>query len=685
MNKHIILFLLTTLGLILGVYSKDLTQRNPETVFLTTDGIKEYQEFKQIVPERKVAVFKFLVKITSHETLEKKLTSVLTKHEEKFDFLLPKDLFPSKEKFKRHLEKLENEKGKIQLIGPNFIAILAIEKKELTEFEGLIDDFKSATDHKLIIAGIPYTNYLLDQYSSSIKEKVFPLMFSVSFIFILLITKSLLTSIFLFLPCLFSAVICLSFIKYFYTTMNMVTSIIPLMCFTINLAMVFHLYFTMRMTNSFRDALKKKLPPITLMVMTTCIGFGSLMISEIEAISTFGKLSLVLILLTSVFSGLFVAYSQQYLLKNKKHNHDFENLSRFFHQSFKGKAIALIAVVSIGLGGFFLKRIEIITDATRYFPVKSGFKKSIDAVNDSVAGLPLYDIIIPLGETKLENIKAVDSMEQELKAKFKDFQGFHSILSLSSMIRNANKEYAGREKIPDSIYAVQALRTKFKPSISESYPLQENYKLSLMGKALNVDQYETGLKIIADFFVSKNMTYKLNGLYYNLMISQKSMISILFKSFLLALLIVSSIAYLYLRKARIFFIFLFVNIVPVFASFILMYLLGFSINIATVMTYSIALGMIVDSSFHLVHNLKRRKVTTFDEYFKTTVVPILGSSFLFLGSFSLFGFNGFLPISQFGLNLSVILFLGLIFDLFILPTLFLGNHKIKEAFDVPHI
>ena len=37
-------------------------------------------------------------------------------------------------------------------------------------------------------------------------------------------------------------------------------------------------------------------------------------------------------------------------------------------------------------------------------------------------------------------------------------------------------------------------------------------------------------------------------------------------------------------------------------------------------------------------------------------------------------------IKQFGINLGIILTLGLIFDLFVLPTMYLGNNKTREAF-----
>lgn len=689
LKKKIVLIFLIALGVCLGVYSNDLSQKNPETVFLTTSGIKKYEAFKKIIPEKNTVIFKYelteKISVKSYKSWDAKIQAIVDEFDEEYDFLLPKDLYTSSKKLELAINQNNFINQQINLIQENFLAIVAIEKSKGSNFHKLIDKIKTATTLKLSAAGIPYTNYLLDNYSLSIKEKVFPLMFAISFIFILFISRSLITSIFLFLPCLFSAVISLSVIKFFYSTMNMVTSIIPLMCFTITLAMVFHLYFTMRETLDFKSALSKKLPPIILMVITTCIGFGSLVVSDIQAINDFGKLSFFLIFITAIYSLVFIWSSESFLLKNKKHNKDFSRFSHYFYKSLKLRTIAIISIIALITGTYFVGKIQIITDATRYFPESSGLKSSIDSVNKSIVGIPLYDIIIDIDDTSLEKIKQISGLEEELKLKLVNFEGFKDILSLNSMIKNANKVYSGDYKIPDQLIAYQTLRSRLKPSIKESFPLSSKYKMSILGSAINVDKYEEGLGIITNFLKQKKIPHQVNGLYYNLMISQKSMITILFKSFLIALLIVSSIALIYLKKARVFFIFLFVNIVPVFVSFTLMYALGFSINIATVMTYSIALGMIVDSSFHLIHNLKDNKTTDFNEYYKTTVIPIIGSSLLLIGSFLLFGFNSFLPIRQFGLNLSIILSLGMFFDLYVLPTLFIGNHHVKEVFDVPNL
>ena len=106
---------------------------------------------------------------------------------------------------------------------------------------------------------------------------------------------------------------------------------------------------------------------------------------------------------------------------------------------------------------------------------------------------------------------------------------------------------------------------------------------------------------------------------------------------------------------------------PITAALICMYIFGLSLNIATVMTFSISLGLIVDTSIHLVYHL--RKNETFEQYFKTTLTPIIASSILLVFSFLIFGTYDFLPIREFGITLAIALVFGVIIGLLSVPTL----------------
>ena len=692
----VISFLATIAGL--GWYSADLEQRNPETLFLTQTGLEEYKRFQDKIPDRKILAIKIDyqedVNFSEYLGLKKKLQPLISSYEEKIDFLLPEDTQLGPERFERflatgaHKQKI---KSSLNLVRAKTFSFLMIEKSteaigepEIRELQKVLAEF----DH-VKIAGTPYTNFLLDQYARSIKKSLFPIMYAFAFLIIFLVTRNLFTTLVLFFPCLMASIVSLALMKSFHGTMNMVTSIVPLMVFTINLSLVFHIYFSVVKLGSFSRALDLKLKPTALMVITTFVGFASLLVSEIQVIRDFGACSSFLIVLSAMLTVFWLATCEKMLVKNGKGT--ALALPGFLQnkKSLPLRLIYLFSAVAVVGGIYAVQEIKILTDATQYFPPSAKIKESMDEVNREVAGLPIFEVIIELDRPLYKELLNLRGLEKALAGLVDKNQMELKLLSLNRLTEELARQASGgeldEEELTESMQEEDFLtdmQALLKPSLREAFPIGSFYKLSFLGQAVNVDEFLKQLKVIEGALGESNYAknYEINGLYYNLMRAQKAMIDVLTKSFILALLVVSLISYIFLRKLRVFFIFLLINTIPVFLSFIAMRALGLSINIATVMTYSIGLGIIVDSSFHLVHALDDIE-SGFQHYYKTTVLPIIGSSILLIFCFGIFGWNSFLPIREFGLNLAVILFFGMIFDLYILPSLYLGDHRLEQYFE----
>lgn len=687
-RKHLFIALFMTGLALLAYYGDDLSQENSETIFLSQDGIKKYNAVKERVPEKKAIIFKLVkdkINYSDIHFIKKLLAPLKEKYEDQYDFVTIHDVYKNEKMIKEKLLEKGDSKQLLKLIGSDYIAFMVIENFPEEKFNTLIFNLKKylkeeAGNYQLKIAGIPYTNFLLDEYSETIKRKIFPMVFIFAFILIIVMTRSFLMGLLLFIPCLFSAVLSLAVIKYSLSTMNMITSIVPLMCFTINLANIFHLFFSINELGSFGKALKYKIKPISLMLITTLVGFGSLYFSNIKAIEDFGALTAGLIMITTFLSILWLWSVTPFLLKIKKLKSPLSSHAHLFFESMNIKILAIFCLVSVAIGLYSLSRVEVITDATRYFPEEAGIKKDMQDITQSVVGIPLIDIILDISPDNFSVYQKIEEIEKRMKANVISTRSSGGLISLNEMVKGINFQYSGKRALPTNVYSYNALRSRLKKGFLLSYPMGKFYKVSIMGNALNVDEYEVLLNEVREILETSEMKYEISGLYYNLMISQKEMMVTLVKSFLIALLLVSFIGMIYLKRISVFFIFMLVNITPVILSMGILYLLGLSLNIATIMTYSIAIGMIVDSSFHIIHNLKARKEGTFSHYFKTTVVPVISSSLLLMICFSFFAFNSFLPIREFGINLCILLFLGLIFDLFVLPTLYLGTSDIKGGF-----
>lgn len=647
-KKASVLLFVALFGL-LFVYSKDIKQINEEYLFLTTDGIEKLEVFKENNPE----INSLILNSTNQVYLKSQIAKITNICQDECELI----------------EKLNLN---------NELALIVMSDSTSSILKDIINEYKN--DKLINMLGHSYTNALLDDYSKVIQDKIFPAMFLTSFIILLFLTRNFLGSIILFFPCLFSAVMSLSFLKLILHSMNMVTSIVPLMSFVVSLCLTQHLYFSLDPENNLKlkEVLKYKLKPILLMISTTFIGFSSLYLSSIEVIRIFGLFSAFLIVMSSFVVILWLNISQNYLKIKKQETNPVLNwvIQIYPKNSISKMNIYTLSLVLALASIFVIKNIPIITDATEYFPKSSHLKQKMMTTSTIVGGIPILEISILFDkEISMHEILELDALEQEIK-KIPQI----NIISNNSVVKEVNAIYSKETILPNNYNAYLALRSKAPMAFKNSYSVGENfYHLTILGNVMNVDLYEEILNSISTKIASKKLKFEFNGLYYNLMISQKEMVFTLIKSFISSLLVIILIAFFALRKIKIISSFLIVNSLPVLFSMLFLYTFKMSLNIATIMTYSIALGMVVDSTFHMIHALEHKE-QTFLNFKESTIIPIVTSSLILIISFSLFMFEDFIPIMEFGMNLSFIIFVGLVFDIFVLPTLYLGHNKTSENF-----
>jgi len=676
MKHKLTIVVLILLGITGLIYTDDLEQKNKETLFLTEKGAESYNNFQKNFHEKSMIVLK--KDYLSHVTPGDKL-----KFEEKVNHLRHLCAASCDILSEKYLEKIyKGKKNQLfKLLGENYLALVLVGHENGEKLKTIIKAIEKEAYWGIIgkqvhLAGVPFTNSLLDKYSKSIKQTLFPMLFFGVFLFIFLFTGKLKTSLILFYPCVLSASLALSVTKIFLGETNLINSIVPLLMFVINLSVVLHIYYTALELKSIIKALNDKLKPIMLMICTTVIGFLSLYLSDLSAIKSFGVYTGGLIILTCTLSVLWIlSCSKAFNLTLGQENWLLNlKLLNYFKKFYSYKYIFLISLICILTGVFALKKIPIITDATKYFPKSSGLRESIQSVGKTVIGSPVVDIIIESDtDFNLQQLKSIEKIEQSIIDKNPNM----SLLSLNKIVSEINLSYSGNKRIPDHMISYATLRGQIPEVIKAGFPIGKSYKITLLSTPTNVDEYEKLLQKIKTSFVGSPFIPHFNGLYFHLMTAQKEMIITLFKSFLISLVVISFIAFIFFKTPRLFFIFLVVNIVPVFGSFSLLLLFGISFNIATVMTYSISLGLIVDSSFHIIHALEKKDLT-YNYFLKTVIVPVLQGSLLLSTCFFMFAFNDFLPIQQFGISLGIIILLGMIFDLKVLPTLFMKTHNIFQ-------
>ncbi len=680
-NKNLFLIILISiLGIGSLIYSVNIKQKNPETIFLTNDSIKQYEDFKKKAPEKHTLILKR--KIDSKADRKKILDDFYRKLSAFEEFCNDTCEIMSQ----RSLSKKDRDFTKIidhdflSLEGEDFVSVLFLDDTDTSHKKIL--DYASHdlywNDLKITqFAGMSYTNYLLDHYSAVIQDTLFPAMFILGFLVTFFFVNHFLQSVILYLPCLMMAGVSLTTLKFYDGTMNMVTAIIPLVIFTVSLSLSFHMFFSLREFKTMKTFLKRKWQPVFLMMFTTYIGFLSLMVAKISVIRDFGLLSSQLVLVATgiifLWYYLFEEKLQYFPIKDR-----VLNISRFFKRSCPKSLIWILVGASIFSMIYFPNKLEIITDATRYFPKESKLREAILDVTQHVAGMPIAEIIIEDGEDFNDQaILKKAQIERDLTnlALSQKYQ----ILSNNNLVTKANFEYSGKFELPDNFNSYLALRSQLPFSLQESYPIEKNYRMTILGKPLNVKDYMQDIAAISKVLNAHGAKFEINGMHHNLMVSQNSMIDILYESFISSALVVFICSAFYLKTFKNIMSFVIVSTIPIMLTFLMMWIFNYSVNIATVMTFSIALGLLGDSAFHVFH-ARRVPFKSFDDYSAAVLTPVVVSGILFFTCFIIFIFNSFLPIREFGGILAFMILLGMLCDLYLLPTLIYSSSKHEEEY-----
>lgn len=672
----------TLLLLIIGTLAslgltQDLKQQNKETLFLTEEAISSYKEFQETFHIRSLILGGYPKDSHSWPEVKEHLEKYCQRSCEVIGpDLLPKKLPPN---FSLRLTG-ETHQGYLLVShhededGDNDES-KAIKDQTATEFkeevQALLQDnyFK---DHSF--TGVPYTNILLDQYSKTVKTVIFPALFAGVFLLLWFSFKGIFDALIIFFPGLMGAAISLLWTKLIFQTSNLITSVVPLLLFVIQMSLALHIFCTGAEKGSLLIGLKDKKEPTFLMVFTTFIGFGSLSFSSLNAISQFGWMTAVLLVLTTFLTILWL-YAIALFKKEEREipkptlSKTEEKLLPLLSFFWGNKSILLVSLFSIIAGSVVLPKISIITDATEYFPPETGIKEKMLTISRDLTGTPLLEIILTPQGDRMSFLKKVDALEAKL---LKEIQG--GLISANSLVRLANFQYTKELNLPSNIFAYQAMQSQVPPIMASGYPTESTYRMTLLGEPQNVDRYEEKLVVVKELLKKENFKYQFEGLYFHLMEAQQEMIGTLFKSFFTSLVIICLVAFIYFKSFKLFLTFMLVNIVPVFFSFPLLWIFDLSFNIATVMTYSISLGLVVDSSFHTLHALKTE--TQNESFYQSVQKPIILASLLLAACFFLFSLSSFLPIKEFGICLGIVILLGMISDLKILPGLFLGRRRL---------
>ena len=463
------------------------------------------------------------------------------------------------------------------------------------------------------------------------------------------------------------------------------------------------------------QTLLAKARPSFFAVLTTMIGFFSLIFSHIEPIIKLGIMMSVGIGMALIFCYLFLA-SALILIGKRGSQKEFKlSFLRFCaHLSLKHRMkvyCASLLVILIACVG--LPRLEVENSFVNYFKDGSEIKKGLILIDRQLGGTLPLDVVVRFKEIQSKG-EGLDSFEAEFQAlAAKDTYWFNSqktrlakkihehlaqnefvgsVLSLNSLLSLGATINGGKDLDDFSLaFLNENLPDAFKQDLLSPYVNIPNNELRFSLRIIDSDPALKRNEFLQNLQQDLNSLLKDEGvevqvtglmLLYNNML--QSLFSSQFDTLAFVLLMIFSLFVLIFRRLKIALIALICNVLPLSLVFALMGLLGIPLDLMSITIAAIAIGIGVDDILHYLYRfeeelkhqspenaVKNSHLFTGAALYYTSVSIVLG--------FSVMMSSHFIPTIYFGLLTTLVMLLLLGGSLVLLPCLLLSFIRKNKA------
>ena len=357
---------------------------------------------------------------------------------------------------------------------------------------------------------------------------------------------------------------------------------------------------------------------------TTALGLASLATSNVVAVREFGIGSAVGIMVDFVMSLVFVptlllllppetgtAPQERFFLAPMRWVSAFS--MRFAPQVLIGTTVLLVVAAT----GTIWLRVD--TNHINFFATDHPLHQSAQVIDEKLSGIYSFNVLL---EGEPDVMKSPDTLRrmEQLRARLEQLPYVKKVVSLADYVKRVNRELNGGDEahaqLPSGADAVaQELfvfglsddgRRELDRIVASDYSRsQMSVKLASMSSDLVFEQITLAEREAAEVFAGSGIQTTVTGsgrifsaLDHYLVVSQLS-------SFGTAFITVFGVIFIVFRSVRFGVLAIIANALPVAAVLGLMGWLGISLNVATIMVSSVALGIVDDDTIHFIGRFRR--------------------------------------------------------------------------------
>jgi hypothetical protein len=496
----------------------------------------------------------------------------------------------------------------------------------------------------------------------------------------------------IFIAAAFGEGLCLALVFQSGTAMNAILILMPPLVFVLTIAAGVHLvnyYFDEARSRGIVDAPRRALQvgwlPCALATATTAIGLGSLLVSDVEPIRTFGgfatigvvaTLLLLFLLLPGVMERWPIAVEIQ--AKQERPSNKFwlklANLVIARATFICFASLAVIAALGLGLGSVqtSVKLRDLFSPRDRVLAEYAWLEENLGPM------VPVEVVVHFPADSRLDFQQQI-LVVRAVANKVRELEDVDGVMSSATFAPRGRIRFIQQTIIRQRLVKARYL---YEDEVQRSWRVTArvpalsdlDYEDFLQDLAGQVDPLVASIAEKANERIETTVTGVLPLIYQ----TQRTLLSDLLNSFVAAFGIVGVVMMIVLRSVRAGLLVMIPNIFPTAVIFGLMGWLRIPVDIGSVMTASIALGIAVVDTLHFL-TWFRRDISAGQEApeavrraYSHCATPMLQTSIICGIGMLVFVLSSFTPASRFAWMVFILLMAALVGDLVILPALLAG-------------
>jgi predicted RND superfamily exporter protein len=440
--------------------------------------------------------------------------------------------------------------------------------------------------------------------------------------------------------------------------------------------------------SAFKHTVSHLVAPLLGASGTTALGMLSLTTTNIEAVRHFGLGAAVGVMVDFMISIIIVPTWLAWLDEVSPAPPQttwFEGPMRRigrFSASRPARVLAVATVVTIA-AGWGLTRLHVDTNHINFFAKDHPLSTSAEVIDTRLAGIYNFQVLL---EGPPESIKEPDTMRRmaALSGELERLPFVKKVTSVVDYVTRVNRELNGVDTLPDDRRVIaQELfvfgladqgRAELERVVASDYSTaQISVKLASMSSDLVFEQIQVAEQRAREIFAGSPVTPTVTGSGRLFSTLDHYLVTSQISSFATAFLTVFGVIFVIFRSWRFGLLAIIPNLFPVLAVFGVMGWWGISLNVATIMLASVALGVVDDDTIHFISRYRRDTAAgmsaeaAIEEATAHEGRASLTTALINSAAFSVLALSEYRPTAWFGGLLGLTMLVAFLAEIFILP------------------